>query len=526
MKNRRHDREHPEGNLGVCLFWYTFKMSDGVFYGLVFGIVLGAGVFEFVPWSPFLVGVVMVLGVLLLLVYLKKKWLVTAVCMSVLFGVSLVGVRGLSLVPVTTPVLDQLVGSEVSFVGTVVHEPEFTATNQRLYIENEATKILVYVDRFLEVAYGDTVSVTGKLVYPEAFVSDTGRTFAYPGYLRAKGVGYLMYYPEVLVEESATGWSLVGSLLTLKQVVVNRLSQFLPMPEAGLAAGILLGVTVSLGDALEQAFRDSGIIHIVVLSGYNMMLVVSFFLFVLAYVLPYRARLLVGLCGVWLFALLVGLSATVTRAAIMASLLLLVRFGGQTHSVMRALFLAGAVMLLSNPYLLLYDIGFQLSFMATLALLLLSEPLARVFAFVPAVGGVREFLVATLATQFFVSPLLLYHMGAFSLVSVVVNVLVLPVVPLAMAAAALLALIGSVPGVGTLWMYVTYWLLHYIMSMATWFAALPLATVTVPAFSGWVVLGGYAGMALMWFSVRFGYRWYSTRYRERPLRAWVIVEEQ
>jgi len=502
-------------------------VSNTLFYGLIGGVVFGALLVESCFFELVPLGVLSVLVMLVILVRKRLSCTYLAGLLGVLCGVSLMAARVMFLVPVTADVLDGQVGKEVTVVGVIEREPERSDTHTKLYVQTDTATVLVFADRFLKVSYGDTVQVSGVVRTPEPFADERGRVFDYAGYLRAKRVGYTMFQPTVEVVAVRGGWSLFGFLSVCKQVMVERLSLYLPMPEAGLAAGILLGVTVSLGDTLEQAFRDSGIIHIVVLSGYNMMLVVSFFLFVLAYLLPYRARLLVGLLGVWLFALLVGLSATVTRAAIMASLLLLVRFGGNTHNVLRALFLAGAGMLLINPYLLQYDIGFQLSFMATLALVVYAEPLAQKLTFVPTVGGVREFLVATLVTQFLVAPLLLYHMGSLSIVSVLVNVLVLPVVPVAMAAAAGVILLSFVwPGLAGVMALGTYWLLHYIIGVAVFFAELPLATVSVPAFSFEVVGFVYVLVGLLsWYTLSRSVLSVQKQV-ERPCTAWTIVEER
>jgi competence protein ComEC len=156
--------------------------------------------------------------------------------------------------------------------------------------------------------------------------------------------------------------------------------------------------------------------------------------------------------------------------------------------VTRALFFAGVVMLLLNPYLLVYDVGFQLSFMATLGLLLLSPQLTGLVSWLPEKFGMREFLLSTIATQIAVLPILLYSMGQFSIISFVVNVLVLPVVSIAMLltfCTGVIALVSHplalLPG------YAAYAVLGYIIGIATKFAALPFAVVTVSFFPWYAV---------------------------------------
>lgn len=201
----------------------------------------------------------------------------------------------------------------------------------------------------------------------------------------------------------------------------------------------------------------------------------------------------------------------------MASLLLVMGLTGRIYLVLRGLFLAGLLMIIWNPYSLAFDIGFQLSFLATLGLILLSPYLSKQLTLVPNFIGIREFLVATLATQLFVLPLLLYQIGEFSVVAVIVNVVVLPMVPVAMTLTFLAGLIGFVSTTLALpFAYAAHLSLSYIITVAKWFGALPFASFTVPAFSVWFVPLGYIAIAvLVWQLGR----------ESRVLKGWKIVEE-
>lgn len=412
--------------------------------------------------------------------------------------------------------LSAVVGDEVSLVGTVVREPDVRERTVHLYVRSGADTVLVTTDRLLDVDYGDSVTVTGTLREPEAFETDLGRTFDYPGYLLARGVEYRIGFAEVSVNGPGDANPLLAGVFDIKHAFMDALKRSIPEPQVALGQGLLLGVQQSLGEDIEEDFRRTGIIHIVVLSGYNVMLVASFMLFCLSFLLPLRARVVGGIAAIAVFAFLVGLSATVVRASVMAAVLLVAQGLGRTYDVIRALFAAGAVMLLINPYLLLYDIGFQLSFMATLGLVLLLphfESTVQRSGFV----SLSSFFTATVVTQIAVLPLLLYHIGQVSLIAVVVNVLVLPVVPIAMfltfltglaavVSAVLAQLIGVAAAVS----------LSYILLVAEWFAALPFAAVTVPTFSGLQVLGAYLVL---------GGGWYWWQRRRPTLSEWVIEEE-
>ncbi len=391
-------------------------------------------------------------------------------------------------------------GTKVSLEGIVIREPDIRTNTQHLYVAVDDQTLLVTTDRYREISYGDKISFEGALALPESFQTDLGRTFNYPRYLQARDVRYTVSFASIRVTEHDQGNALIASLLRFKHAFMEQIELVIPQPHVGLAEGLLLGVKQALGDDVELSFRKTGIMHVVVLSGYNIMLVVLFITYMLALILPLRGRLIVCAVAIVLFALMVGLGATVLRASAMALLALVAQATGRTYAVFRALCLTGVAMLLWNPYLLVYDVGFQLSFIATVGLIVVSPLLQTYFNFMPTKFKLREFLTATIATQILVTPILLYHMGEFSVVAVVVNMLVLPIVPVAM----LLTFITGVAGfvhtsLALPFAYMAYVSLAYILAVAERFAQLPFASIVVPAFPFYVVVISYIVLAyLLW----------------------------
>lgn len=389
--------------------------------------------------------------------------------------------------------LERQVGSEVTLEGVIDQEPDVRANTTHLYVDIGGRHLLIFADRFGEYAYGDRVRITGELAKPEAFETDLGRTFNYPGYLLARDVAYTMFYADIETRAAGEANPLVARLLAAKHAFMDVIELVIPEPQVGLGEGLLLGAKRALGQELEEAFRTTGIIHIVVLSGYNIMLVVAFVMYGLTYVFGIRLRAVFGVAAIVAFAVLVGLSATVVRASIMAGLFLIAKATGQTYVVLRGLLFAGCVMLLLNPYLLVYDTGFQLSFVATLGLIFVAPWFETKLGFMPGTIGAREFLTATLATQVFVLPLLLYQIGEFSVVAVATNLLVLPMVPVAMLLTFLTGLVGFLSPILALPIaYAAHVSLTYILVVAQWFAALPFASFVVPAFPFRLVIVAYA----------------------------------
>lgn len=416
-------------------------------------------------------------------------------------------------------VLTNSLNTEITVLGTIVREPDYRERTVHLYTRVENDLILVTTDRLASLEYGDKISITGKLTQPESFTTDLGRTFNYPGYLLAKGVEYQISFAEVTKLSSGDASKLLSWLFTIKHALMDTIETAIPEPQAGLGEGLLLGVKQALGAELENDFRRTGIIHIVVLSGYNVMLVVAFVMYILSYFFKPKLRFLFGITAIIAFALIVGLSATVVRASVMAAMLLFAQTFGRHYDVFRALIFTGCLMLVVNPYLLIYDIGFQLSFMATVGLLMAlphfeTDTTNMKFKW-------KDYLIATVATQIAVLPLLIFHIGEVSFVAVFVNLLVLPVVPLAMFLTFLAGVVGLLFQPSAVFIgYGAFGVLSYIIVVAENFAALPFATSTLPSLSPVWVLVMYIFLYTAW------YRFFSTTNDNDRVSEWTIIEEK
>ena len=397
---------------------------------------------------------------------------------------------------------DKRIDSEAEVVGTVVREADVRANSLLLTVRVDTLGgdkvdqlVLVRADRFPAYEYGDRVRIRGTLEIPEAFETDLGRTFNYPGYLSVRGISYTIADAQLERVSVDEGIFVLALLLDFKHAFMARIESLLPEPYAGLSEGLLLGVKRALGDDLEEVFRTTGIIHIVVLSGYNITIVAEAIMRLLSFFFAPRTRVICGVIAIIAFAFIAGLSATVVRASLMATLVLFARATGRRYDFARALTVAGLVMLVFNPKLLVFDPGFQLSFMATLALIVLAPLIEQRLSLVPTRFQMREFITAAIATQLFLLPLLVYSIGQISIVAVLTNALVLPAVPLAMLLSFLAGMVGFVSGALALPIaFCAYILLKYIIVAAEVSAMIPFASVPVPAFPFWVVVLAYMVM--------------------------------
>ncbi len=403
--------------------------------------------------------------------------------------------------------LDARIGSHISIEGVVSDEADQREGHTNLTVSVRAietedgrlpadARMRVVAERYPAFTYGDVVAIEGELLAPDNFIDEvTGREVDYVGYLAKEGIAYQMFYPEIERVARGAGNPVRGALFAFKQTFLAQLSRILPEPEASLAGGIVVGAKRSLGEKLLQDFRDTGIIHIVVLSGYNVTIVAESLMHFFSF-LPYAASLATGALSIIAFAVMTGAGATVVRASIMALLVVVARATGRMYAIKRALFVAGFLMLVHNPYVLVFDTSFQLSFIATLGLIYFAPAVERWLGIAPKTFGLREIAAATVATQIFVLPMLLYKMGAVSLVSLPVNLLVLVSVPAAMLAsflAGVVSLLGTV--VALPFSVAAHLLLSYMLLVVEWFAQIPLAAVTVGGVPLWVALALYAGIA-------------------------------
>lgn len=386
-------------------------------------------------------------------------------------------------------VLDSFLGRSAQVVGIVADEPDVRETGTNIVLKaksingktTSAANILVHAPAYPVIRYGDEVSVTGKITTPKNFPATPGeRAFDYRAYLAKDDIYYEMSFSNIFVTGHNKGNYVLEKLLDLKQGLMSNIARVIPEPESSLAGGIVLGTKQSLGKEWIQKFRDAGLAHIVVLSGYNIAVVASVIGRALSF-LPFGARLGSSAIGIVLFALMVGGGATVLRATLMALVVILARAMGRESEALRVLIFVGWVMVLMNPLILFYDVSFQLSFMAALALVLLAGPLEKYFLFIRS-GVLREILVTTIATQIFVAPILLYQMGTFSIVGIVANLFVLPVVPPAMFLVALVAVTAPVPFLGMIIAFPAQLILTYMLFIVELGARVPFANVHVASF--------------------------------------------
>lgn len=496
----------------------SIKIIDRVLFAVVLGCTAGILCASLFRIPLFISKIVCVIAGIALIgrARFPGGLLVSLVLFSFVFGVT----RYQLSVP-DGSAFDQKVGTTVTLRGIIHAEPARTERSQSFVLKYDGVGILVSTKiEASSLSYGDEVAVSGKLERPENFLTEQAKEFDYVSYLYKDSILYRMSFADVVVLSRGNGNVVVSKLLRFKQALEQSFSRVFSPVESGLLSGILLGTKSSIPSTFRADLIETGTIHIIALSGYNVSIIARAFRTALENLsLSPGVASIGGGLGILLFVLMTGMQATAVRAGIMAIVALIARRAGRTYDAFRALLFAGIGMILWNPKLLAYDVSFQLSFIATLGIIFITPLFERMCIRVPKkvlwIFPLREMLAVTLGAQVAVLPLILYKMGVLSFIALPVNLVILPVVPLVMGLGALAGVIGIV---SPLLAYPIAWcterLLKYIIATVEFSASVPYASITLRQFPLWLALVSY-GILFAWVYLQQKKSDERTSFRER-----------
>jgi len=378
-----------------------------------------------------------------------------------------------------------LAGQPLAIAGMVDDDPVARKGNRRLTVRldhvlsgpgqtTNRLRILATVYGPTPVHYGDLVVLSGEIATPPRFDQ-----FDYRTYLAEQGIAGVMPSGRLVRVTSHPADPLHTLLYAVRHAVIDTVERALPEPQAALLLGVVFGYRAALPPALEQQMIASGLVHIVVASGLNVALLARLVQQALGRIWP-RGAAVTALIAIIGYALLSGASPAALRATLMGGLVIL---GGMVHRqshVSVALALAAALLLGIKPSLV-RDVGFQLSFAATLGIVFWADSLSRLLGWLP--GAFRDALAATLAAQAMTWPLLMAEVHRVSLIAPLSNLLVVPLVPFMMVAGAIGATAGCVlPLAGWLPLQVAGAVARWFQAVIEVVGSLPFAAITTPYF--------------------------------------------
>ncbi len=376
----------------------------------------------------------------------------------------------------------------VNLIGIVSTPPKITDKGMRMVVEvsqmgnstlPQKENVLVVYEGYETFKYGDKLKIGGSLESPKTFENENGYTFNYPMYLAKDGIHFVMQKAKVEKQGEGGGNFFMSFLFDVKDSFISKMQSVLDSKDTALMSGILLGAQDSIPKNTKEDFQKSGLTHILVLSGYNITIVGVAVSWIFLIWFSKFISLGFGAFAIVLFALLSGGGASTVRATVMALIAMLGKVLGRENDAVRVLFIVGFLMILINPFTIVYDPSFHLSFLATLGMILFSNKIELKTMFIKN-AKLREIFATTIATQLLVAPYFLWSMGKVSIISFISNIFVLPIVPLTM-------LLGFITGVSGFFSFyiayipglVSHILLWYITTTAHLFSIIPFAVLSI-----------------------------------------------
>ncbi len=365
---------------------------------------------------------------------------------------------------------------EVPLVGVVDDMPTTRGKFKRLILNYQEGRALLYVDRYEDYNYGDILKVKGRFVVPE----EEG----YRNYLRKDGIYHTAFYPQI-EKVGEEGNIFYKAIYSTRERAQQNIRKSLPAPQVFLLEAMILGDRTSFPDSLNEKLSISGTRHITAISGMHIVIIsgMLFYLFLLVKIKKRKAALF-SIFFIFLFVLFVGAPASAIRAGIMGSAVLLSSIFHERVNSFRLISLVAFVMLLFNPLLLHYDLGFQLSFLAVIGILSFHQKVkmfllgrgdaGRIRLFLRKNEVIVDLLAVTISAQILVSPLVLYNFGHLSLLSIPANILIVPLLPAVMLFGIFTAISGSI-----IFSFFVYMVLSCVVKIIDFFYYFPFAALYI-----------------------------------------------
>jgi len=393
---------------------------------------------------------------------------------------------------------------KLTFQGHIIDNPDVRDTSQKIKVKIDKTNSIVLITTGIYPTYHylDAVSITGKLKTP--FVTED---FNYKNYLMKDGVYSVMDYPKVAVaslQKHYTATSFIyENILRFKATLQHAIFIYFAPPHSSILEGIILGGTSGMSEEVKAKFSATGLTHLTAISGSNIVILSNILMVCLLFFGLWRGQAFYGsVFFIWIYIVIAGFPASGIRAAIMGSIFLLAQKLGRQNTSSRVLVLAGAIMLLQNPLSLFYDVGFQLSFLASMGIICAKPIIDTLLAFAKTakLRFLFDVFSITMAAQFFTVPIIAYYFKNISLVTPITNMLIIPIVDWIMIFGFLAAFLGIFSYMlGFLFFLPTQLLLLYFTKVMDIFYH-PWAVITLQHLSGMWLAGYYLLLAaFMWW---------------------------
>lgn len=357
-------------------------------------------------------------------------------------------------------------------------------------LENEKIDVLAQVPKYPEYRYGDLVKVNCAV---SNIKNQSGGDFDYRMYMAKEGVLYSCEKQKISKIAEGKGDIFYGWILKLRSLLEASIFKRIPQPEGALASGLLFGGSGGLSKEIQDDFSRTGMTHIVAVSGYNVTIIAEYLIMLGISIGLWRKKAIwFAAAGVCIFIIMIGLPSSAVRAGVMSGMLMWAMKNGRLADSKNAIIFAAAVMLILNPLLLRWDIGFQLSFFATLGIVETSPLWEKSFIKKHKAMGISEIIALSLGAQLFVIPIIAYNFHMTSLISLLANVFILPIVPISMLLVFLVSLSALVfAPLASVFAWLAFIPLLYEVKLIHILADFPWASMRIEKFNEWWVLVFY-----------------------------------
>lgn len=422
-------------HLGNFRFLLKYVIDDWLLLFCLFSII-GCYLFSidkfpsYSSWTP--------IGILIIFCWKKRR--VISICLLIAFSLLYLRIdRVYSSEEKISESISIYIEEERELEGIIDQVP-ISKISRNQYVVTTGLrghpKVLVKTSIWEEYTFGMDCVLSGKFVEPKSFDG-----FDYKKYLNRKGIFLILENGSVNCTDRGSSFSFQSRIHWIRTTVISYVDRLLPEPESSLLIGILIGEQRLFDPIFKENLRVSGTTHIIAASGYNVNILVLIVERSLSRFFNPSIRIVISLFLVWCFVVLSGGSPSIIRAAIMISLILIssrLEIGLSIHHI---LVLCTTLYLYYNPYIIT-DLSFQLSLVST----------ASLIYFLPVIEGfllgvkswVRDLILPTLACTISTAPILMYTFGSISLIGIISNLIILPILEITMITSVFALVISSI----------------------------------------------------------------------------------
>lgn len=320
----------------------------------------------------------------------------------------------------------------IKIEGIIIEEPEYDYENVKIILQNNTKKgrIQINFKSWEKFEFGEIIQIEGFLESPENFEG-----FDYVNYLKKENIYSLCKNAKVIKTNEKSekiGIIIKKNIINFKNIIKNKIDDNYYYPYNAFITALILGDKSLMPDSFNNLFRRSGISHIIVVSGYHVALFLGIISSILSkFSLSKKKSFFIILIFLIFFSIMTSLSASVIRASIMNIFSLMAILFGRKKSPIITLTATATIMIFLNPKILTNDLGFQLSFLSTIAIYYLVPVFQKIFIKLPDFLGFKESFIVSLSCYLLTFPCVFLSFKSFSTVSILTNILISPFLSLA-----------------------------------------------------------------------------------------------